>query len=155
MRIGHGYDVHQLTANIPLIIGGVKINHKFGLAGHSDGDVLLHAVSDAMLGASAMGSIGDFFPSSNPDYKGIDSRIILRDIVKKVYGLGYKLFNLDATIIAQQPLLRPYIEHMRQNIAQDCLTELKQISVKATTTDNLGFIGREQGIAAHVLLLLA
>ena len=154
MRIGHGYDVHKLVEGRDLILGGVKIPHTLGLLGHSDADVLLHAISDALLGAAALGDIGAHFPDTDPAYKGADSLMLLREVVRLVGEQGYVLCNLDATILAQRPKLRPYIDEMRQHIADACGVDISQISVKATTEEHLGFTGREEGIAAHCVALL-
>ena len=154
MRIGQGYDVHAFTNGRPLILGGVQIPHDKGLAGHSDADVLLHACCDALLGAAALGDIGKHYPDTSSDFKNIDSRILLRYTWGLVSAEGYSLANLDATIIAQKPRLAPFIETMRQNIAADLSVELNQINVKATTTEKLGFEGREEGIAAQAIVLL-
>lgn len=154
IRIGHGYDVHKLVENRDLILGGVKIPHTLGLLGHSDADVLLHAISDALLGALALGDIGKHFPDTDPTYKGADSLELLRQVVALIEKEGYVLGNLDAIIIAQAPKLRPYIHIMRQNIADACHANISQISVKATTEERLGFTGREEGISAHCVCLL-
>lgn len=154
MRIGMGYDVHRLTEGRPLILGGVNIPHNLGLDGHSDADVLLHAISDALLGAAALGDIGLHFPDTDDKWKGADSMKLLEAVYEKVKARGYELGNLDATIMAQKPKLRPYIDEMRKKIA-DCLkVDIDQISVKATTEEKLGFTGREEGIAAHAVVLL-
>lgn len=154
MRIGHGYDVHKLVQGRDLILGGMKIPHHLGLLGHSDADVLLHAISDALLGALALGDIGKHFPDTDPAYKGADSLELLRHVVKLIADEGYTLGNLDATVLAQQPKLRPYIDAMRENIAGACGVDISRISVKATTEEHLGFTGREEGIAAHCVALL-
>ncbi|MBE6877515.1 MAG: 2-C-methyl-D-erythritol 2,4-cyclodiphosphate synthase [Ruminococcus sp.] len=154
MRIGHGYDVHKLAENRDLIIGGVKIPHTLGLLGHSDADVLLHAVSDALLGALALGDIGKHFPDTDPNYKGADSLKLLAHVVNLIQEQGYQLGNLDAVIIAQKPKLAPYIDQMRKNIADTCHADISQVSVKATTEERLGFTGREEGISAHCVALL-
>ena len=154
IRIGHGYDVHKLVENRDLILGGVKIPHTLGLLGHSDADVLLHAISDALLGALALGDIGKHFPDTDPAYKGADSLELLRQVVALIEKEGYTLGNLDAIVIAQAPKLRPYIDTMRQNIADACHADISQISVKATTEERLGFTGREEGISAHCVCLL-
>ena len=154
MRIGHGYDVHKLVHGRDLILGGVKIPHTLGLLGHSDADVLLHAVSDALLGALALGDIGKHFPDTDPAYKGADSLMLLRRVMKLVREQGYGVGNIDATILAQAPKLRPYIDEMRRNIADAVGADTAQISVKATTEEHLGFTGREEGIAAHAVALL-
>lgn len=155
MRIGHGYDVHCLVADRKLILGGVDIPYEKGLLGHSDADVLLHAIADAILGAIAAGDIGKHFPDTDPAYKGADSLKLLRHVVELAERRGYRLGNLDATIVAQRPKLAPYIEAMRANIAGACATEVDRINVKATTTEQLGFAGRGEGIAAYAVVLLA
>ena len=154
IRIGHGYDVHKLAENRDLIIGGVKIPHTLGLLGHSDADVLLHAVSDALLGALALGDIGKHFPDTDPNYKGADSLKLLARVVELIEEQGYTLGNLDAIVIAQKPKLAPYIDSMRKNIADTCHADICQISVKATTEERLGFTGREEGISAHCVALV-
>ena len=154
MRIGTGYDVHAFEQGRKLIIGGVEIPHERGLAGHSDADVLLHAITDAMLGALALGDIGKLYPDSSADFKDIDSRILLRDAFALIKSKGYAIGNLDAVIVAQRPKMAPYIETMRKNIAEDLETETGRISVKATTTERLGFEGREEGISSQAVVLL-
>ena len=154
MRIGHGYDVHRLTEGRDLILGGVKIEHSLGLLGHSDADVLLHAVSDALLGAAALGDIGKHFPDTDPRYAGADSRVLLREVVRLIGEAGYRVGNVDATVLAQRPKLAPHIRQMRENIAADLGVEVGRVSVKATTEEHLGFTGREEGIAAHAVCLL-
>ena len=154
IRIGHGYDVHRLTEGRDLIIGGVKIPHTLGLLGHSDADVLLHAVADAMLGALALGDIGMHFPDTDPAYEGADSLMLLRHVTELVRKQGYRLGNLDAIVIAQKPKLAPHIPQMRQNIADARGAELSAVSVKATTEERLGFTGQEEGISAHCVCLL-
>lgn len=154
MRIGHGYDVHRLTEGRKCIIGGVDIPHKTGLLGHSDADVLLHAVMDAVLGALALGDIGKLFPDNDPAFEGADSLMLCRSVADVMRSKGYKIGNIDATVIAQAPKLAPYILQMRENIANAFDTELENISVKATTEEKLGFSGREEGIAAHAICLL-
>lgn len=154
MRVGIGYDVHRLEKNRKLILGGVAIPHHLGLLGHSDADVLLHAVTDALLGALALGDIGKYFPDTDVRYKDQDSRLFLRlayDLVKKE---GYRLGNLDCVVMAQEPKLAPYIDRMRTNLAEDLKSELTQISVKATTTETLGFVGKQEGLAAQAICLL-
>ena len=154
MRIGHGYDVHRLTEDRPLIIGGVKIPYEKGLLGHSDADVLLHAVSDAILGAAAMGDIGKLFPDTDEKYKGADSLLLLKEVVSRVREKGMKIGNIDCTIIAQKPKMSPYIEDMRKNIADACGVSEDFINVKATTEEKLGFTGSGEGISAHAVALL-
>ena len=154
MRIGHGYDVHRLQSGRKLIIGGVDIPYELGLLGHSDADVLLHALMDAMLGAAAMGDIGKLFPDSDEAYRGADSTLLLREVCRRVGEKGYVLSNADCTVIAQRPKLAPYIDSMRRIIA-DCLcVDIDRISVKATTEEKLGFTGEGLGIAAHAVVLL-
>ncbi|MFK3773565.1 2-C-methyl-D-erythritol 2,4-cyclodiphosphate synthase [Pseudomonas sp. NPDC089406] len=154
MRIGHGYDVHRFADGDFITLGGVRIPHKYGLLAHSDGDVLLHAVSDALLGAAALGDIGKHFPDTDPQFKGADSRVLLRHVLGVVRGKGWKVGNVDATIVAQAPKMAPHIETMRQRIAEDLQVELDQVNVKATTEEKLGFTGREEGIAVHAVALL-
>jgi 2-C-methyl-D-erythritol 2,4-cyclodiphosphate synthase len=154
MRIGHGYDVHRFTEGSFITLGGVQIPHKFGLLAHSDGDVVLHALADALLGAAALGDIGKHFPDTDASYKGADSRVLLRHVVSLLHGRGWKVGNVDATIIAQAPKMAPHIETMRTRIAEDLQIELDQVNVKATTTEKLGFTGREEGIAVHAVALL-
>lgn len=154
MRIGHGYDVHRLAENRKLILGGVEISYEKGLLGHSDADVLTHAVMDAFLGALALGDIGKHFPDNDPEYKGADSIKLLEHVYKLINDRGYKLGNLDAVILAQAPKLSPYIEKMRENIAKACGCEISQVSVKATTEEKMGFTGDGSGMAAHCVLLL-
>lgn len=155
IRIGQGYDVHRLIEGRPCIIGGVDIPFDKGLDGHSDADVLLHAICDAMLGAAGLGDIGKHFPDNDPQYKGADSRALLRTVIELLHHLGYRLSNLDATIIAQQPKMAPYIDEMRLNIAGDCDVPVDRVNIKATTTEMLGFEGRGEGIAAQAVCLLA
>ena len=154
MRIGHGYDVHRFCEGTFITLGGVKIPHKFGLLAHSDGDVLLHSLSDALLGAAALGDIGRHFPDTDPAFKGADSRALLRHVLGLIQAKGYVVGNVDATIVAQAPKMAPHIETMRACIAEDLLIELDQVNVKATTTEKLGFTGREEGIAVHAVALL-
>ncbi|MEX5340470.1 2-C-methyl-D-erythritol 2,4-cyclodiphosphate synthase [Pseudomonas sp. I2] len=154
MRIGHGYDVHRFCDGDFITLGGVHIPHKYGLLAHSDGDVLLHALSDALLGAAALGDIGKHFPDTDPQFKGADSRVLLRHVVGIVQAKGWKVGNVDATIVAQAPKMAPHIETMRQLIAEDLQVQLDQVNVKATTTEKLGFTGREEGIAVHAVALL-
>ena len=154
MRIGHGYDVHRLVADRKLILGGVNIEFAKGLLGHSDADVLLHAISDALLGAAAFGDIGKHFPDSDPQYHNIDSRILLRHVVTLLKQNGFLIKNIDATIIAQNPKLAPYLEQMRNNIASDCNLDISCVNVKATTEEKLGFTGQGDGIAAHAVCLI-
>lgn len=154
MRIGYGYDVHRLIEKRPLIIGGVTIPYERGLEGHSDADVLLHAITDAILGAVALGDIGSNFPDTDEEFENINSRILLRDSYRMVREKGFIIGNLDATVVAQKPKLKPYIETMRENIRDDLKTILSKVSVKATTSERMGFIGREEGISATAVVLL-
>lgn len=154
MRIGHGYDVHRFCENRDLILGGVKIPYEMGLLGHSDADVLLHAVSDALLGAAALGDIGKHFPDTDPKFKGVDSRVLLRECISLVKQKGFKVSNIDATVIAQKPKLAPFIEQMVKNIASDCELEIDSVNVKATTEEGLGFTGNLEGISAHAVCIL-
>ncbi|MEG0602585.1 MAG: 2-C-methyl-D-erythritol 2,4-cyclodiphosphate synthase [Mucinivorans sp.] len=154
LRIGNGYDVHKLEKNIPLVIGGVHINHPLGLAAHSDGDVLLHALCDALLGAAALNDIGTHFSDQDQTYKGIDSRILVRQVCQMI-NTNYTIQNVDCTIIAQAPKLAPYIQQMRATIAQDLQIDISQVGVKATTTEHLGFQGRGEGISALCSALIA
>jgi 2-C-methyl-D-erythritol 2,4-cyclodiphosphate synthase len=155
MRIGQGFDVHALAAGRRLVIGGVEIPYHKGLEGHSDADVLLHAICDALLGAAALGDIGRHYPDSNPNYHDVDSRELLRDTAKKVAAAGYKIINVDATIIAQAPRMAPHVARMIGNIASDLGIQPAQVNIKATTTENLGFTGRGEGIAAQAICLIA
>ncbi|MGN1479824.1 MAG: 2-C-methyl-D-erythritol 2,4-cyclodiphosphate synthase [Acutalibacteraceae bacterium] len=154
MRIGHGYDVHILTEGRKLIVGGVEIPYEKGLLGHSDADVLLHAIADSILGAAAMGDIGCLFPDNDPSFKDADSLNLLSEVVNRVELNGFKVHNVDATIIAQRPKMKPYTEKMRENIACVCKVDISYISVKATTEEGLGFSGRGEGISAHAVCLL-
>lgn len=154
MRIGHGFDVHQLVEGRPCIIGGIEIPHEKGLAGHSDADVLLHTITDAILGALALGDIGRHFPDTDPKYKDADSAVLLADVWQMAKERGMRLGNLDATIMAQRPKLAPYIDPIRKRIAELLEADIEQINVKATTTEKLGFVGREEGIAAEAVILL-
>ncbi len=154
MRIGHGYDVHKLVEGRDLILGGVKIPHSLGLLGHSDADVLLHAVSDALLGAAGLGDIGKHFPDTDPQYKGADSGKLLEIVAQRVREAGYRVSNVDVTIIAQKPKLRPYIESMERNIAEAVGIAPSRVNVKATTEEHLGFTGEEKGMACHAVCLL-
>ncbi|MCR5666268.1 MAG: 2-C-methyl-D-erythritol 2,4-cyclodiphosphate synthase [Eubacterium sp.] len=154
MRIGTGYDVHRFAKDRDLIIGGVKIDHELGLLGHSDADVLLHAIMDALLGAAGLGDIGLHFPDTDPQYKGASSRELLRQVHKMLEIEGYEVANIDCTILAQNPKMRPHIEQMRENIAQDLCIGPERVNVKATTEEGLGFTGRMEGIAAQAVCLL-
>ena len=153
-RIGNGIDIHQLEEGIPLIIGGVPISFQKGSKGHSDGDVLFHAIVDAILGSLSLGDIGKYFPSDNPNWKNADSRIFLEHTLKLINEIGYSVENIDATIILQEPIISPHILSMREKIASILSCDLGQISVKATTTDKLGFIGKGEGIAATASVLI-
>lgn len=155
MRIGHGYDVHRLVEGRRLIVGGVEIPHSLGLLGHSDADVLLHAIADAILGAAALGDIGGMFPDTDEKWKDADSLELLKAVVDRVNKEGYTIGNIDSTVIAQQPKMKPYISQMRNNIANACGVDVSQISVKATTEEGLGFSGRQEGISAHAVVLLS
>lgn len=154
MRIGHGYDAHRLTEGRKLILGGVEIPFEKGLLGHSDADVLLHALADAILGAAALGDIGHLFPDSDPATEGIDSRVILRSAVQAVREAGYAVGNCDMTVIAQRPKLAPYLDQMRRNIAADLAVDISAVSVKATTEERMGFTGSGEGVSAHAVALL-
>lgn len=154
MRIGHGYDVHKLVEGRDLIIGGVKIPCEKGLLGHSDADVLLHAISDSLLGAAAMGDIGGMFPDNDPQFLDADSLVLLRKVYERLRDNGYAVINVDATIIAQRPKMKPYIPEMRMSIAAALSTEIENISVKATTEEEMGFTGRGEGISAHCVCLI-
>ena len=154
MRIGHGYDVHAFGPGDKIVIGGVVIPHHHGLVAHSDGDVLLHALCDALLGAAALGDIGKHFPDTDMQYRNADSRALLRMVYAKISQLGWKLSNADMTIVAQAPRMASYISRMAETIALDLQSELTQINVKATTTERLGFAGREEGIACYAVVLL-
>ena len=154
MRVGHGYDVHAFCDGAFIVLGGEKIPHSKGLVAHSDGDVVLHALSDALLGALGIGDIGHHFPDNDPALEGVDSRILLRKVVEQMRTQGYEIGNVDVTIIAQRPKLADHIEAMRKNIALDLMTDTTNCNVKATTTEKLGFTGREEGIAVHAVALL-
>ncbi len=154
MRIGHGYDVHKFAENRKLILGGVEIPYELGLLGHSDADVLVHAVMDSLLGAAALGDIGKHFPDTDEKYKGADSIALLKEVCKILADNGYKIGNIDSTVIAQKPKLKDYILKMRENIALACGIDVSQVSVKATTEEKLGFTGRLEGISAHAVCLL-
>lgn len=154
MRIGHGYDVHKLVEGRPLIIGGVEIPYERGLLGHSDADVLLHAISDALLGAAALGDIGAHFPDTDPQYKGADSLVLLREVCNLVRKQGFEIENIDSTVLAQRPKLRPHIDEMRARISAYTGIDIDRISIKATTEEGLGFTGEGLGIAAHAVCLL-
>ena len=154
IRIGHGFDVHAFGEDRPLIIGGVEVPYHTGFIAHSDGDVALHALTDALLGAAALGDIGKLFPDTDMQYKNADSRVLLREAFRQVQEKGYKVGNVDVTIIAQAPKMRPHIDAMRAKIAEDLHCDIEQVNVKATTTEKLGFTGRNEGIACEAVALL-
>ncbi len=154
MRIGHGYDVHRFAENRKLFIGGVELPYSLGLDGHSDADVLIHAICDSLLGAAALGDIGRHFPDSDPAYKGIDSKLLLEHTVALLNTNGYAIVNIDATVIAQQPKIAPYIQSMRKVLAEICKIDTDQLNIKATTEEKLGFTGRLEGISAHSVCLI-
>lgn len=154
LRIGHGYDVHAFADDRKCIIGGVEIPYEKGLLGHSDADVLLHAISDSLLGAAALGDIGKHFPDTDPQYKGADSIVLLENVVSLINSKGYAVNNIDATVIAQAPKMAPYIQQMRQNIANALKVDVDFVNVKATTEEKLGFTGRKEGISAHCVCLI-
>lgn len=154
MRIGHGYDVHKLVSGRKLILGGVDIPHTLGLLGHSDADVLVHAIMDSILGAAALGDIGKLFPDNDPAFEGADSLKLLAEVCRRIDEKGYCISNIDSTVIAQKPKLSPFIEQMRKNIANICSIDIDKVNVKATTEEKLGFTGSEEGISAHAVCLL-
>ena len=154
MRIGHGYDVHRLVEGRKLILGGVQIPFERGLDGHSDADVLLHAVMDAILGAAAMRDIGVLFPDNDPTFKGIDSMLLFKEVMRRVWEKGYRVGNVDVTVLAQRPKLKPFIQTMIENLARALKVDLDQVNVKATTEEGLGFTGHGEGIACHAVCLL-
>lgn len=154
LRIGQGYDVHRLVSGRRLVVGGVEIPHETGLLGHSDADVLLHAISDALLGAAAMGDIGCLFPDNDSRFKDADSLVLLSAVAEKLKKSGFSIVNIDCTLIAQKPKMRPYIDEMRANIARACGISVEFVSVKATTEEGLGFSGREEGMAAQAICLI-
>lgn len=154
MRIGHGYDVHKLVEGRKLIIGGVEIPYEKGLLGHSDADVLLHAISDALLGAAALGDIGKIFPDTDPQFKGADSLLLMKEVYRNIKDTGYRVVNVDATIIAQRPKMRGYIDSMRENIAKVLECDISDINIKATTEEGMGFTGEGMGISAHAVCLI-
>lgn len=154
MRIGNGYDVHRFAENRDLFLGGVKIPYEYGLLGHSDADVLLHAIMDALLGAAALGDIGKLFPDTDERFKGADSLLLLKEVCIVLGAKGYKIVNIDSIVIAQKPKLAPFIEQMRKNIADACQIDISQVSVKATTEEKLGFTGRLEGISSHAVCLI-
>ena len=155
MRIGHGFDVHRLVLDRPLILGGVTISYEYGLLGHSDADVLLHAVSDAILGALGLGDIGRYFPDTDAAYKGIDSMLLLEHVVGLAQARGFRVGNLDTTIVAQRPKLAPHVAQMVTNLAKVCQVPSGCVNVKATTTEQLGYTGRGEGISAHAVVLMS
>ena len=154
MRIGHGYDAHRFTGGRPLILGGVEIPHSMGLAAHSDGDAVIHALCDALLGAAALGDIGSYFPDTDASFENIDSRILLRKVIALIVDKGFTPANVDITILAQEPKMAPHITPMRYVISHDMGIEVDRINIKATTTEKMGFIGRQEGIAVHAVVLL-
>lgn len=154
MRIGHGFDVHRLVPERPLVLGGVDIPYPYGLLGHSDADVLLHAVSDAILGALGLGDIGRYFPDTDPRYKGINSMLLLKHVVGLAQARGFRVGNLDTTVVAQRPKLAPYVAQMVTNLATVCQVPNGSVNVKATTTEELGYTGRGEGISAHAVVLI-
>lgn len=154
MRVGFGYDVHRLIEGRPLVLGGVTIAHPVGLDGHSDADVLLHAITDAILGAAALGDIGSHFPDTDPAFKGADSMELLREVISRVAEDGFRIVNIDATVAAQVPKLRPFIDDMRRNIASATGLDVGAVSVKATTTERLGFVGQQEGMSAYAVCLI-
>ncbi|MEE0929772.1 MAG: 2-C-methyl-D-erythritol 2,4-cyclodiphosphate synthase [Acutalibacteraceae bacterium] len=154
MRIGHGYDVHKLVEERKLILGGIEIPYEKGLLGHSDADVLVHSIMDALLGAAALGDIGAFFPDNDPTYSGADSMLLLSEVCRVLRKNNYGIINIDSTVIAQAPKLKSYIQQMRENIANICNININQISVKATTEEKLGFTGSGEGIASHAVCLI-
>lgn len=153
-RVGNGYDVHQLAAGLPLVLGGVKIPHSKGCVAHSDGDVLIHALCDALLGALALGDIGQHFPDTADEYAGIDSKILLTRVAAMIRSAGWDIVNVDNTLLAQKPKIAPFVPQMRQTLAAVLGLPVEAVSVKATTTERLGFVGREEGIAAYATCLL-
>lgn len=154
MRIGHGYDVHAFDASRPLILGGLEIPHDCGLKGHSDADVLLHTITDSILGALALGDIGKFFPDTDDKFKDADSSLLLAEVVEMMQQKGYEIGNIDAVVIAERPKLRGYIDQMRKNVAALLKTDISNVNIKATTSEKLGFTGREEGIASEAVVLL-
>lgn len=153
-RVGQGFDVHKFVSGKPLIIGGVTIDYNYGLEGHSDADVLIHAIMDALLGAAGLGNIGQHFPDNDAKFKDINSRKLLRSVIEKLKSNNYVIENIDATIICETPKMQPYISQMITNIANDCMSNLDRVNIKATTTEKLGFIGRSEGIAAQAICLI-
>jgi 2-C-methyl-D-erythritol 2,4-cyclodiphosphate synthase len=154
MRIGHGYDVHRFVEGRPLFLGGVQIPFEMGLLGHSDADVLLHAICDALLGAAALGDIGKHFPDTDNKYKGIDSKLLLKNVSEKINLLGFKVVNIDATVIAQKPKISPFIDEMRKTVAEILKTDINNVNIKGTTEEGLGFTGELKGISCHCVCLI-
>ena len=154
IRIGNGYDIHQLAEGRPLILGGINIPHQLGLLGHSDADVLTHSIMDALLGALSLGDIGHYFPPSDPKWKGADSMILLEQVLEIIQSQGWKIGNIDSTIVAEQPKLKPHLKSMRDALARTLAIEIDQISIKATTNERLGPVGREEGICCYAVVLL-
>ena len=154
IRIGNGYDIHQLTEGRSLILGGVKIDHNLGLLGHSDADVLTHAIMDALLGALSLGDIGHYFPPSDPKWKGADSMMLLEQVISMIQSQGWQIGNIDSTVVAEQPKLKPHLKSMRLSLANTMGIELEQVSIKATTNEKLGPVGRQEGICAYAVVLL-
>ncbi|MEM6613273.1 MAG: 2-C-methyl-D-erythritol 2,4-cyclodiphosphate synthase [Cyanobacteria bacterium P01_C01_bin.72] len=154
IRIGNGYDIHQLTEDRPLILGGVKIDHNLGLLGHSDADVLTHAIMDALLGALGLGDIGHYFPPSDPKWKGANSMMLLEQVISIIQSQGWQIGNVDSTVVAEQPKLKPHLKSMRSSLAKAMAVELEQVSIKATTNEKLGPVGRQEGICAYAVVLL-
>ena len=154
MRIGHGFDAHRFEAGTRLVLGGVEIDHARGLAAHSDGDVLIHALCDALIGAAGLGDIGQHFPDTDATYENIDSRVLLRHVMKRLEYRGFKVINTDITVVAQAPRLGSYLQNMKENLSADLGVELGDVNIKATTTERMGFTGREEGIAAHAVALI-
>ena len=154
MRIGHGFDAHAYVLGRPLVLGGVGIPFEFGLAAHSDGDAVLHAVCDALLGAAALGDIGRHFPDDAPEYENADSRILLRTVISRLHSVAFRVANVDVTVIAQRPRLPPYLEEMRANISTDLGIDASRVNVKATTTEGMGYVGRVEGVAVHAVALV-
>ena len=154
LRIGTGYDVHQLKNNLPLILGGVQVSHSKGVVAHSDGDIVFHAVSDALLGAAALGDIGHFFPDTDPAYKNIDSSIILSSVLSELSKLSYQIVNVDITIVLERPKLQPIISGIKKSVAKYLKTELNQVNIKATTSEKMGFVGKEEGVVCYASVLI-
>ncbi|RKZ34404.1 MAG: 2-C-methyl-D-erythritol 2,4-cyclodiphosphate synthase [Gammaproteobacteria bacterium] len=154
MRIGHGYDAHRFGEGRRLVLGGVTIEHHLGLIAHSDGDAVIHALCDALVGAVGLGDLGQHFPETDPKYKDVDSRVLLRDVMEKLHALGYTVANVDLTIVAEQPRMAPHVDAMRENLASDLGIDGSRVNIKATTTEGMGFAGRSEGIAAHAVVLV-